>query len=148
MDESSPIIPVSIKLNDFQHMTESSEIYRGIIVGIIEGLIKAYKAIQSSDRMCKIHQGIQSLPDVYTSSPKLPAMFGRLIKLTSSEYTETIRSQLGADGAIKPSFIEASLKYEREHITEIKSKISPGIVDIHKAYDAFWQIPTAKYFCF
>lgn len=135
MEDMPPIVPVSIKLNDFQHLTEATEIYRGIVIKIIEGLIKAYKDIQSAERMVRIHQGIQALPDIYTISPKLPTMFSKLIRLTSSEYKETIRSQLGADGALKPSFIEASVKYEREHITEIKTKASPGISDIHAAYE-------------
>lgn len=81
MEDIPPIIPVSIKLNDFQHITDSKEIYSGIIIKIIQGLIKAYKDIQSAERMVRIHQGIQALPDIYTTSPKLPAMFNKLIRL-------------------------------------------------------------------
>jgi hypothetical protein len=139
MDDMPPIIPVSIKLNEFQHLADSSEIYKAIVIKIIEGLIKAYKEIQSAERMMRIHQGIQALPDAYTVSPKLPAMFAKLIKLTSQEYKETIKSQLGGDGGFKSSFIEASVKYEREHITEIKTKAEPGISDIHNAYQCLLE---------
>jgi hypothetical protein len=135
MDEMPPTIPVSIKLNDFQHLTDPQEIYSGIIIKMVKGLIKAYKDIQSADRMIRIHQGIQALPEIYTNSPKLPAMFNKLIKLTSSEYSQTITSHFAAEAGVKGSFIEAAAKYERELVTQIKTKTSPSIEDLHDAYE-------------
>jgi hypothetical protein len=61
MEDMPPVIPVSLKLNHFQHLTEPQEIYNGIIISIIQGLISAYKDIQSAERMVRIHQGIQAL---------------------------------------------------------------------------------------
>lgn len=135
MEDAPPIIPISIKLNDFQHLTDSKAIYSGIIVKIITELIRAYKDVQSAERMVKIHQGIQALPDTYTTSPKLPAMFNNLIRLTSSEYSRTIKTNTSGNGGFKTSFFEAAAKYEREQVTEIKSKADPSITDIHDAYE-------------
>jgi hypothetical protein len=134
IEDVPPIMPVSIKLNDFQHLSDPAEIYRGIVINIIQGLIRAYKDVQSAERMVRIHQGIQAMPDAYTSTPRLPSMFNKLIRLTSTEYSETIKSHFGAEGGIKHSLFEAAAKYEREQITEIKRKTSPGIGDVHDAY--------------
>jgi hypothetical protein len=133
--DAPPVIPVSIKLNDFQHMIDPKEIYSGIVIKIITGIIKAYKDVQSAERMVKIHQGIQALPDAYTTSPKLPKMFNDLIRLTSSEYSQTIRSNASGEGGFKTSFFDAAAKYEREQVTQIKSKASPSITDVHEAYE-------------
>jgi hypothetical protein len=134
--ERHPItIPVFMRLSDFQHLEHPNEIYRGIIIATIEGLAKAYQDIQSSDRMVQIHRGIQTLPSTFVANPKLPAMMQTLTRLGAEEYVETIKSKLGLDGAAKPHFFELAAKFEKEHVTEVKSKASPGIGDIKRAYD-------------
>lgn len=135
LEDKPPTIPVFVRLSDFQHFDEPKDIYRAIIVSIIEGLSKAYRDIQSSDRMVQIHRGMKTLPGSFVDGGKLPAMMQTLQKLKSDEYVETIKSSMGLDGSAKPSFIEVAARFEKEQVSEVKSKAQPGIGDVKRAYE-------------
>jgi hypothetical protein len=144
IEGDSPVVPILIKLNDLQHIKDPDEIYKAIIIKVIEGFVKAYKHIQSSERMAYIHQGIQSLPNSYTESEKLPELFNKLVKMTSGDYKEIIKSNFGSTGGAAYGFVEASVRYEKEHVTEIRSKGNAGITDIKDAYEVLLESRNGK----
>lgn len=135
LENQPPTIPVFIRLSDFQHLDEPKDIYRAIIVSIVEGLSKAYQEIQSCERMVQIHRGIQTLPGDTGAGRKLPTMMQTLSKLGAEEYVETISSKLGLDGSVRPEFIEIAGRYEKEQVMEVKSKAQPGIADVKRAFE-------------
>lgn len=134
IEESELILPVFIRLSDYQHIKESSEIYNAIIIRIVEELSSIYLHLQDAQKMAKIHQGIQGLPNVLFSDAKLSSTLSQLSRLGSEEYIERISSELGMTGGVKAKFLEMSAKYKSEHLQEFKKKANPGVKDIEEAY--------------
>ena len=129
------IIPIFIRLNDFQHITEPSEIYRAIIIKIIEEFTSIYINLKDSDKMAQIHRGFKTLPEDLLSSQKISASLKKLIKLGAEEYVEKISIELGFKGGVQPKFIELSSEYKNSRLIEVKEKINPGIKDINEIYE-------------
>jgi hypothetical protein len=134
IENTELILPVFIRLSDFQHIKEPSKIYNAIIIKIVEELSSIYLHLQDAKKMAKIHQGIQGLPNVLLSEAKLSNTLSQLSRLVSEEYFERISSELGIGGGAKARFLELSAKYSMEHLQEFKKKANPGVKDIEEAY--------------
>jgi len=134
IENTELILPVFIRLSDFQHIKEPSKIYNAIIIKIVEELSSIYLDLEDAKVMAKIHQGIQGLPNVLFSEGKLSNTLSQLSRLGSEEYIERISSELGIGGGVKAKFLELSAKYKKEHLQEFKKKVNPGVKDIEEAY--------------
>jgi len=134
IENTELILPVFIRLSDFQHIKEPSKIYNAIIIKIVEELSSIYLDLEDAKVMAKIHQGIQGLPNVLFSERKLSNTLSQLSRLGSEEYIERISSELGIGGGVKAKFLELSAKYKKEHLQEFKKKVNPGVKDIEEAY--------------
>lgn len=134
IEKSELVLPVFIRLSDFQHIKEPSKIYNAIIIKIVEELSSIYLHLQDAQKMAKIHQGIQVLPNFLLSDAKLSNTLGQLTRLGSEEYVERISSEFGAAGGVKAKFLELSAKYKSEYLEEFKKKANPGVKDIEEAY--------------
>lgn len=129
------IIPIFIRLSDFQHITEPSEIYRAIIIKIIEEFTSIYINLKDSDKMAQIHRGFKTLPKDLLSSQKVSKSLEKLTKLGAKEYVEKISVELGFKGGVQPKFIKLSSEYKNNRLIEVKEKINPGIKDINEIYE-------------
>lgn len=134
LNQEELILPVMIRLSDFQHIKEPSEIYKSIIIRIVEELSSIYLHLEDAKDLARIHMGIKSLPDDLLHAQKLYANIKHLTKLGSEEYVERITSELGLKGGIKPQFFELSADYKKTKFTEIRQKSNPGIKDIEESY--------------
>ncbi|GAX60931.1 dsRNA-specific ribonuclease [Candidatus Scalindua japonica] len=135
-NQEEVVLPVMIKLNDFQHLRDPSEIYKAIVIKIIEELASTYIRLQDAKQMAKIHMGIKSLPPDLLQGQKIANCLNKLAKLGSVEYAERITTELGLKGGIKPKFIEISAEFKEHKLNEIKCKPSPGIKDIEESYQS------------
>lgn len=142
--ESEVILPVFIRLSDFQHLQEPSEIYRAIIIKIIEELTSIYLHLEDQKRLAEIHQGFQYLTDDMYSAHRLSASMKQLAKLGSEEYVERVSNELGIKGGVKSKFIELSSEWKGTEFTEIKKKPNPGIKDIEECYKNLLEGQTGK----
>lgn len=127
------ILPVLIRLSDFQHINEPALIYRSIIIKVIEELLSIYEYLQNIVNLGQIHLGMKSLAADPRDAQKMKHALRQLINLGSDEFVERITSEMGMKGGVKPQFFELSADY-RQTITEIKQKPNPGIKDIEKCY--------------
>jgi hypothetical protein len=57
------ILPVLIRLSDFQHLSEPQEVYRAIIIKVIEELSSIYLLLEDLKGLAKLQAGIRYLPD-------------------------------------------------------------------------------------
>src|SRR3990167_2998079 len=128
------ILPVFIRLNDFQHIKEPSEIYRAIIIKIIEELTSIYLHLEDMKHLAAIQSGIQQLPENLLGAHKLAASLKQLAQLGSDEYIERVSTELGLKGGIKPKFFELSADWKNSTLTELRKKPNPGIKDIEECY--------------
>lgn len=128
------ILPVFIRLNDFQHIREPSEIYRAIIVKVIEELTSIYLHLEDMKKLAEIQSGLKQIPDDMLGTHKLSASLKQLAQLGSDEYIERVSTELGLKGGVKPKFIELSAEWKKTNLTEFKKKPNPGIKDVEECY--------------
>jgi len=128
------ILPVFIRLNDFQHITEPSEIYKAIIVKVIEELTSIYLLLHDMKTLAAIQSGLRHIPDSLMSAHRLSSTLRQLSLLGSEEYIERVSTELGIQGGGKSKFIELSAHWKETSFTELKSKPNPGIKDIEECY--------------
>ncbi len=128
------ILPVMIRLNDFQHITEPQEIYRQIIIKVVGELTNLYKHLEDAKSLLKIQQNIKNLPEKLMRISKNYEMMQKISKLSSEEYLEKISTDKKAAGSLKASFIEASSEWKNNKSHEFKIKPNPGIKDIEECY--------------
>lgn len=128
------ILPVFIRLSDFQHLTEPNEIYRAIIVKIVEELTSIYLHLQDAKRLSELHAGMSILSDELMSVNKFSTSIRQLAKLGSEEYIERITNEFGTNGSVKHSFFELSAQWKEVNFAEFKKKPNPGIKDIEECY--------------
>lgn len=129
------ILPVFIRLNDFQHIKEPSEIYRKLIIKIVEELSTIYLKLQDSKAMASIHSGMRNTPSDIHFDQKIKTTAQQLLKLGSEEYVQKLSSEFGVEGQAKYSFFNLSAKYSKNDVIELKTKQNPGINDVVAIYD-------------
>lgn len=128
------VLPVFIRLNDFQHIKEPSEIYRAIIIKVIEELTSIYLHLDDMKSLAAIQSGLKQIPDDMLGAHKLASSLKQLAQLGSEEYIERVSTELGLKGGIKPKFVELSAEWKKVNFTELKKKPNPGIKDIEECY--------------
>ncbi|MDH5979425.1 hypothetical protein L8R98_21855 [Vibrio splendidus] len=128
------ILPVFIRLSDFQHIKEPSEIYRAIIIRVIEELTSIYLHLEDMKHLAALQSGMKHLPDSLMGAHKLASSIKQLAQLGSDEYIERVTFELGLKGGVKPKFLELSAEYKQIDFTELKKKPNPGIKDIENCY--------------
>ncbi len=138
------ILPVFIRLSDFQHIQSPSEIYKAIIIKIIEELTSIYLHLENSKELASLHSGFQVLKDELYAAHKLSKSLKQLSKLGSEEYVERITTELGLKGGIKSSFCELSAEWKHSNLAEIKNKPNPGIKDVEECYRTLLEGQTGK----
>ncbi len=119
--ENTPIIlPVYIKLSDFQNLRSPEEIYDAIIIKIIEEMLAVRDTLKSAGEMARLHTGVQKLPGLWSTEKNEMAILEELKKLSAEEYVENIRKNISEKGSATWKFFEASIKCETESLSQIK----------------------------
>src|SRR3546814_15758996 len=69
-NSSELILPVFIRLSDFQHIKNSEEVYRNIIIKIVEELTSVYLKLIDAKKLAEIHTGFRFLKEELLSAHK------------------------------------------------------------------------------
>ena len=134
IEEDELILPVFIRLNDFQHLTDPAEIYGAIIIKIIEELSSIYLRVQDVKELARIHLGVKRVPLDLMRQHKMNTTLDQLVRLGAEQYVERISQQLEFKGSLKPKFFEASAGYKNNRLLEIQAKNNPGIKDVEDCF--------------
>jgi hypothetical protein len=129
------ILPVFIKLSDFQHLKDAQQIYKSLIIKIVEELSSIYLKLQDAKEMANIHLGMKRLKADIFFSEKIQKTANHLLKLGSEEYLQRLSLEIGADAKIANKFIQASAHFKKNEAVEIKQKSNPGIHDVVATYE-------------
>jgi hypothetical protein len=135
IEQRELILPVFIKLSDFQHLKNSSDIYKALIIKIVEELSTIYLRLQDAREMANIHLGMKKLKSDILFDDKLKNTSKQLLQLGSEEYIQKIGVEFGLNAKGSYRFVEASASFKENEVVEIKQKRNPGIGDIYLAYD-------------
>lgn len=132
--DSELILPVFIRLSDFQHMKDPHQIYRSIIIKIVEEMTSIYLRLEDAKKLAALHAGIRVLPDDLLRAHKLSESMLALTKMGSDEYVQRVTTELGLRGGVKHSFLEGSAEWRKTSLAEFKKKVDPGIRDVEECY--------------
>lgn len=128
------ILPIMIKLNDFQHITDPDEIYRQVVIKIVEELVSIHLYFEGTKNLIDIHGNLKLIPKKLINRHKNAQMMLKISALSSEEYLQKVSLDIQNKASMKVSFIEASTDWKKNHYQEFKSKPSPGIKDIEDCY--------------
>jgi cold shock CspA family protein len=138
------VLPVFVRLSDFQHLQDPSEIYKAIILKIVEEMTSIYLQLEDKKELAVLHSGFRILNNDLYSNHKLYGALRNLAKLGSEEYIEKVTTDLGLKAGIKSTFFEASAEWRKNQLTEIKKKPNPGIKDVEDCYKNLLQGQSGK----
>lgn len=135
LEEQELILPVFVKLSDFQHLKESAEIYNALIIKIVEELSTIYLKLQDAKYMANVHHGMKKINADLHFNDKIRNASKHLLRLGAEEYIEKISKEFKASASINYKFFELSSEFHKNSIVEIKEKQNPGIKDIILAFE-------------
>lgn len=138
------VLPVFVRLSDFQQIQDPGEIYKAIIIKIIEELTSIYLRLEDSIELARMHSGFKVLKSELYSAHRLSETLTKLAKLGSTEYVERVTTDLGLKGGVKSKFFDLSAEWKKNHLTEVRNKPSPGIKDIEECYRNLLQGRSGK----
>lgn len=130
MANSPIILPVYIKLSDFQNIELPSDIYSSIIVKIIEEIVTVCIHLKSSEELARLHKGASKIVGLWSTEDGFKSVFNELQKITSEEYVERVTKSVSAKGSIAANFMSVYADYSRNIVTEIKKKDKPTFQNI------------------
>lgn len=130
MADSPIILPVYIKLSDFQNIKLPSEIYSSIIVKIIEEIVAVCIHLKSSEELERLHKGASKIVGLWSTENSFKNVFNELQKITSDEYVERVTRSISAKGSMAASFMSAYADYSKNIVTEIKKSDKPTFQNI------------------
>lgn len=136
LDNDVPIIPIYIKLSDFQNFSDPKIVYKNIILKIIKELCTSYEFLERSSNLVMLHKGFVAIPDfLIKGSDALKTTLRSYKELSSEEYIEKIckATKIGINGS--KSIFEAFYDYFSQNEVQLKRTPEPGISDIENAYD-------------
>ena len=132
--ETEVILPVFVKLNDFQHIKNPQEIYRHIVISIATGISEIYDRLIDSEHMSRIHFGMKKLPVDLLYHEKSRERGEQLLRMRSDEYTESIQNEISGKAGIKTNYVELFAEVKKFITLDLKKKSNPGIRDIETIY--------------
>lgn len=129
--ESNPIVlPVYIKLSDFQNIHDPEKIYYSIIVKIMEEIVAVCRHLQSAEELARLHTGAKTLTGLWSTDHDFVQVLKKLEILTADEYVETVTNGFSANGSIASDFLKLCTDYENQTVNEIKRHKTPSFQDV------------------
>ena len=124
------ILPVYIRLSDFQNLKNPEELYYAIIIKIVEEIVAVCGHLQSADQLARLHTGASTLTGLWSTETTSLQVLDDLRKLTAEEYVETVTKGFKTHGSITASFLAAYSDYERTSVQEMKRHDKPSFQNI------------------
>lgn len=136
MDRTPIVLPIYIKLSDYQNIRESKKIYDRILIRLISEILSTCERLQSANELVKLHEGIRNnMFGMWFNHASKNPVIDRLNKISSEEYTQQISTELNTQGTIGHDFLQACGTYGKTEMLEIKKKDDPQIADFISAYE-------------
>lgn len=135
IENDTIILPVYIKLSDFQHLQDAEQIYHSIIIRIVQEIIGVYKHLQSADELARLHTGASALSGIWATEDTFSKTVKNLKKLTSDEYVEKVSKSINTQGSATAKFFSLCAKRERSSLDEFKHNTTPSFNDVVSTYE-------------
>lgn len=130
------ILPIYIRLSDFQMIKDSTAIYDKIIMKILETMLEVCDSLKSASELEKLHKGYSSLTIMYPNYEKsLGEMATKLSMLSAKEYVESVSKELKSEGGLAGKFLNICSSYGNKKMTEIRYTKNLEFDEIVEAYN-------------
>lgn len=132
--EKRPIVlPVYIKLSDFQNIHNPENIYYAIIIKIVEEIVAVCDHLKSANELALLHKGANTIIGLWSTDEATSSILSTLQRLTADEYIEKVTSGFSTKGSISARFFEICTDYSNNIVKEIKKSNKPSFRDIVNA---------------
>ncbi|WMJ23362.1 hypothetical protein RBG61_01485 [Paludicola sp. MB14-C6] len=140
LEECSIILPIYIKLSDFQTLRDCLKIYNNIIIKILEEMINIFQFFKSSEKLAKLHNGFKDLY-IAPRSSELPILkvLDNIKQMSAEEYIETVNKTFDVKGSLGNNLFNVVTDYANSTMTEIKKNCQPKFTDIVDAYNSLFK---------
>lgn len=136
LENTDIVLPIYIRLSDFQNISDPNEIYKSIIIKIVKEMTSVYLNFKDSQKLADLHNGIQTLSIKFIKSDeKIHKMISDLSKLSADEYVESSTKVLSGELNLSADFCSLSAQYSKQVEVQLKKKPNPGIEDLAAAYE-------------
>lgn len=137
MIERKPLIlPLYLKLSDFQNLHEPGKIYDQIIIRLIQEILNTCEKLQSANELVNLHNGFQNnVVGMWFNRVSQNAIVEKLNEITAEEYTRQVSTELSTQGTVGHNFLTACTQYGKQNFIELKKKEEPQIADFVFAYE-------------
>lgn len=137
LEGSEIVLPIYIRLSDFQGVSSPEDIYKQIIVKIVEAITSVYLHFQDSKKLAFLHNGVRIISEnTHLKNENLKTIIDSLSLLSTEEYIEKSTKALSGKAGLTVDFCSLSMEHKKEIELQIKKKPNPGISDIVAAYEA------------
>lgn len=130
IEGGSLVLPVYIKLSDFQNIHSPEKIYYAILIKIIEEIVGVCKHLQSADELARLHTGVRNLAGIWDTESTYIKIAEKLKTLTAKEYVEKVSSSFEVNGSATAKFLALYRGYEKNVVNEIKKNTTPSFQDV------------------
>lgn len=130
LDKSDIILPVYIKLSDFQNIHNPDEIYYAIIIKIVEEIVSVMDHLKSADELAKLHKGAHSIGGLWTTDSILSEILEKLKSYTCEEYVKKVSNNLSYGASIAAKYAKLCSDYSKNEVVQIKAKGNPSFDDV------------------
>lgn len=146
MIEYAPIIlPLYIKLSDFQNIKDPEKIYDNILIRLIQEILNTCDRLHSANELVKLHEGIRNNTfGVWLNENSQKLILEKLNKLTAEEYTNQISTEFNTKGTLGYKFSSACSEFGKSNLIELKRRERPQISDFSAAYELLLRPINAK----
>lgn len=134
MSGKNIILPIYIRMSDFQNLRNPEQIYFAAIVKIVEEIVGVRKYLESKEALGILNTRAHQLEVDWIKNPEHKEILEKLQKSTAEEYTKSITRNNTAKGKIRAAFLEIYADYNEKVVTEIKHTNRPDITLIDDAY--------------
>lgn len=135
LEQRDVILPIYIRLSDYQSIISPEDAYNQIIVRIVQEITDSYLHFQESKKLALLHSGIKSISRDSHLDDRLRSVVDRLSQLTAEEYAENIKHTISGQAGLAPDFCSLSIEHQQEKELFIKQNRTPGISDITYTYN-------------
>ena len=136
MANADIILPIYIKLSDFQNMKDSESVYSSIIVNIVKEMVESCRFLQSSENLSKLHNGFLTFDYGMSSRDSdIDKVIANLRLLTAEEYIEKVNKEISTSGSVGNSIFGIAATHSKGDCTEIRQKKKPQLDDVVSAYN-------------
>ena len=130
LENCSIILPVYIKLSDFQNIKDPEKIYYSIIIKIIEEIVSVCMHLKNADELARLHKGANTISGLWSTENSFGVILQKLQRFTCDEYVERVTNSFTTKGSITAKFIEAYADYSTNNVTEIKRSDKPSFQNV------------------